>query len=117
LDSQGEGINEPDKSLDPEPSDGSISSEPRKLQNKKIKSSSEDTNIVVNLETNEDRRENAPPSSTSTTSSHGEIESLNYADSRTQHLDAENEAVRSTSLQLMIICFVYFSSKTLFWLL
>jgi hypothetical protein len=68
LDPQGEGINKPFKSLDPEPTDGSISSKPRQLQNKKIKSSSKDTKIV-NLDTNEDRLENAPLSPTSTSSS------------------------------------------------
>ncbi|KAI5437174.1 DNA polymerase lambda isoform X2 [Lathyrus oleraceus] len=91
LDPQGEGINELDKSLDPKSTDGSISSEPQKLQNKKIKSSSKDTEIV-NLDSNKDRKENAPLSSTSTTSSHSEIENLNNADRRPQHLDAENEA-------------------------
>ncbi|CAJ2647664.1 unnamed protein product [Trifolium pratense] len=91
LDSQGEGINEPEKFLDPKPTDRSISCEPHQLQNKKIKSSSEDTEIV-NLGSNEDRRENGPLSSTSTASSPGEVESLNYADKRPQHLDAENEA-------------------------
>ncbi|CAK8571777.1 unnamed protein product [Lathyrus sativus] len=91
LDPQGEGINELDKSLDPKAIDGSISSEPQKLQNKKIKASSEDTEIV-NLESNKDRKENTPLSSTSTTNSHGENESLNYADRKPQHLDAETEA-------------------------
>ncbi|KAI5437175.1 hypothetical protein KIW84_023335 [Lathyrus oleraceus] len=93
LDPQGEGINELDKSLDPKSTDGSISSEPQKLQNKKIKSSSKDTEIV-NLDSNKDRKENAPLSSTSTTSSHSEIENLNNADRRPQHLDAENEAIQ-----------------------
>ncbi|CAI8587675.1 unnamed protein product [Vicia faba] len=83
LDPQGEGIN-----------DGSISSEPQKLQNKKIKSSSEDTEIV-NLESNKDKKENAPLSSTSTTNSHSENDSLNSAERRPQHHDAENEAQSS----------------------
>ncbi|GAU45360.1 hypothetical protein TSUD_239090 [Trifolium subterraneum] len=91
LDPQGEGINEPDKSLDPKPTDRSISCEPHQLQNKKIKSSSGDTEIV-SLGSNEDRRENGPLSSASTASSPGEVESLNNADRRPQHLDAENEA-------------------------
>lgn len=98
LDPQDESINEPDKSLDPEPTDANVSSEPQKLNNKKIKSSSDDTKIV-NLETNENRRENAPLSSTSMASRDGEVENLNYADRRPQHRDAENEAVRSISLQ------------------
>lgn len=113
LDPQGEGINELDKSLDPKSTDGSISSEPQKLQNKKIKSSSKDTEIV-NLDSNKDRKENAPLSSTSTTSSHSEIENLNNADRRPQHLDAENEAVRSTSIQLMTIYFNYFHPELSF---
>jgi DNA polymerase lambda len=112
LDPQGEGINEPDDSLDPKPTDRSMSCEPHQLQNKKIKSSSEDTEIV-NLGSNEDRRENEPLSSTSTANSHGEVESLSYTDRRPQHLDAENEAVRyNISLQLKISCFKFFSSKT-----
>jgi DNA polymerase lambda len=108
LDPQGEGINEPDDSLDPKPTDRSISCEPHQLQNKNIKSSSEDTEIV-NLGSNEDRRENEPLSSTSTANSHGEVESLSYTDRRPQHLDAENEAVRyNISLQLKISCFKFF---------
>ncbi|XP_073221620.1 DNA polymerase lambda isoform X4 [Cicer arietinum] len=91
LDPQDESINEPDKSLDPEPTDANVSSELQKLNNKKIKSSSDDTKIV-NLETNENRRENAPLSSTSIASTDGEVENLNYADRRPQHRDAENEA-------------------------
>ncbi|KEH22317.1 putative DNA-directed DNA polymerase [Medicago truncatula] len=91
LDPQGEGINELDTSLDPEPIDGSLSSEPQQLQNKKIKSSSEDAEIV-NLKSNEDRRENAPLSLANTASSHGEVEHLNCVDSRPQHLDSENAA-------------------------
>lgn len=112
LDPQGEGINELDTSLDPEPIDGSLSSEPQQLQNKKIKSSSEDAESV-NLKSNEDRRENAPLSLANTASSYGEVEHLNCVDSRPQHLDSENAAVRSLSLQLKIICFKYISSKTL----
>nr|XP_027187130.1 DNA polymerase lambda isoform X2 [Cicer arietinum] len=91
LDPQDESINEPDKSLDPEPTDANVSSELQKLNNKKIKSSSDDTKIV-NLETNENRRENAPLSSTSIASTDGEVENLNYADRRPQHRDAENES-------------------------
>lgn len=72
MDPQGEGINEPHNSLDPKPTDGSISSKPQQLQNK-IRSS------------------------TSPASSHGEVESLSYADRRPQYLDAENEAVRYIS--------------------
>ncbi|XP_058776913.1 DNA polymerase lambda isoform X2 [Vicia villosa] len=90
LDPQGEGINEHDKSLDSKSTDGSISSEPQQLQNKKIKVSSDDTE-VVNLYSNRDKKENAPLSSTSTTNSHGENESLNNTERRSQHLDAENE--------------------------
>ncbi|KAJ1389903.1 DNA-directed DNA-polymerase X [Sesbania bispinosa] len=92
LDSQGEDI--PDKSLVPEPTNESISSDPQKLQNKKIKPSSEDMEIV-NLESSQDRRENAPLSSTSMASSPGEVDSLSYANTRQQHLDAENEASSS----------------------
>lgn len=106
LDPQGEGIKEHDKSLDSKSTDGSISSEPQQLQNKKIKASSEDTEIV-NLYSNGDKKENASLSSTSTPNSHGENENLNNAERRSQHLDAENEAVRSTSLHLMIIYFIF----------
>lgn len=102
LDPQREGIDTSDKSLDPKPTDGSNSNDSQKLQNKKIKLSSEDK-IIGNLERNEDRRENAPPSSTSTTSSHGEVGILNYADKRPQHPDAQNEAVRSIFLQIFFI--------------
>lgn len=93
LDPQGEGIDTSDNSLDPKPTDGSISTDPQKLQNKKIKLSSEDRKIV-NRESNEDRRENAPPSSTTMARSLGEVGSLNYADKKPQHPDAQNEAVR-----------------------
>ena len=58
-------INELDTSSDSEPIDGSICSEPQQLQNQKIKSSSKDAEIV-NLKSNEERRENAPLSSTDT---------------------------------------------------
>ncbi|XP_061376565.1 DNA polymerase lambda [Gastrolobium bilobum] len=81
----------PDKSVDPEQTNGNISSDPQQLQNKNIKSPSEDTNIV-NLGNIEDRRENELFSSTSTTSSQGEVDSLSYANTRPQHLDAANEA-------------------------
>ncbi|XP_057448411.1 DNA polymerase lambda isoform X2 [Lotus japonicus] len=89
LDTQDQVI--PDKSVDPEPTDRSISSDPQRLQSKKMKSSSEDTQIL-NLDSNEDRGENAPVPSTSTASSPGEVDSLSYANTRLQHLDAENEA-------------------------
>lgn len=109
LDPQDEVI--PDKSVDPEPTDRSISSDPQRLQSKKMKSSSEDTQIL-NLDSNEDRGENAPVPSTSTASSPGEVDSLSYANTRLQHLDAENEAVRSIWLRLKIIMIKYFSSRT-----
>lgn len=91
----------PDKSLGPKPDNGSISSDYKGVQNKKIKSSSEDTGIV-NLESTEDRRGNALCSSPSTTSSHDDsIDSLNYANTytRPQNPNAENEAVRSLQLK------------------
>ncbi|XP_027361484.1 DNA polymerase lambda isoform X2 [Abrus precatorius] len=91
LDLQGEHI--PEKCLDSEPTDPnrSTSSDPQQLHNKKVKLSSEDMKIG-NLESDDDRRENALLSSTSTTSSHGEVDSLSYGNSKSQHLGAENEA-------------------------
>ncbi|CAJ1953329.1 unnamed protein product [Sphenostylis stenocarpa] len=85
LDPQGE----PEKSLDPQPGQ-STSSDPQQLHNKKTKLSPEDTKIV-NHESNDQGRENAVFSSTSTTSSHGEDDSLSYGSRRPQHLDAEGE--------------------------
>lgn len=117
LDPQGEGIEAPDKPVDPEPTNASISSDPQQLQNKKIKLSSEDTKIVNLEKSNEDRRENAPLSSTSTASSPGEVDSLNCANRGPEHLDAENEAVRSICLPLKIISLKYFSSRTSLWIL
>ena len=99
LDPQGEDI--PDKSLNPEPTNGSISRDAQQIQSKKIKLSSEDTKVVTH-ESSEDRRENTPFSSTSTASSPGEVDSLSYANTRPQNLDSENEAVRSISLQFKI---------------
>ncbi|TKY46267.1 DNA polymerase lambda [Spatholobus suberectus] len=87
LDPQGE----PEKSLDPEPTNRSTSSNPQQLHNKKIKLSTEDTKIV-NHESDDDESEKALFSSTSTTSSHGEVGSLSYGNTRPQHHDAENEA-------------------------
>ncbi|KAF7829394.1 DNA polymerase lambda [Senna tora] len=83
-----------DKSLDPKPVDGSISSDDKGLQYKRIKTSSEHTGIV-NLESAQDRRENTLCSSPSTTSSHDDsIGGLNYANTctRPQTPNAENEA-------------------------
>ncbi|KAK7309517.1 hypothetical protein RJT34_06315 [Clitoria ternatea] len=88
LDLQGEHM--PDKSSGPELTSPGITSDSSQLQNKKIKSSSEDK--VVNPVSNEGRRETALSSSTSTISSHGEIDSLSCGNIRPQHLDAENEA-------------------------
>lgn len=90
--------NTPDKSLGPKPVEGSISGDDKGFQNKKIKSSAEDA-AIVNLENSEDRRENALCSSPSTASSHdNSIGGLNYANTRPQTPDAENEAVRSRSI-------------------
>ncbi|CAL0331498.1 unnamed protein product [Lupinus luteus] len=81
----------PDKPLDPEPGNENISGDAQHLQNKKMKTASEDTEIV-NLENNEERRENSPFSSTSMATSHGEVDNLSYANTRPQHLDTENDS-------------------------
>ncbi|RDX97331.1 DNA polymerase lambda [Mucuna pruriens] len=90
FDPQGEHI--PEKSVDPGPTNRSTSSDPQQLLKKKSKLSTEDTKIV-NHESDDDGREKALFSSTSTASSHGEADSLSYGNTRPQHLDAENEAV------------------------
>lgn len=95
--------NAADKSLGTESVNGSNSSDDKELPNKKIKTSSKDTGIV-NFDTTEDKRKNEAHSSSSTDSSHDDsIGCLNYAHTRPQSPDAENEAVRSFSLQLKYI--------------
>ena len=91
LDSQGEHI--PEKSLDPGLTNQRTSSDLQQLLNKKSKLSTEDTKIVKNESHDDDGKEKAVFSSTSTKSSHGEVDSLSYGNTRQQHLDAENEAV------------------------
>ncbi|KAK7380721.1 hypothetical protein VNO78_33237 [Psophocarpus tetragonolobus] len=92
LDTQGEECI-PEKSLDPGPTKRSTSSNPQQLLNKKSKLSTEDTKIVSHeSDDDDDGREKAVFSSTSTISSHGEVDSLSYGNTRPQHLDAENEA-------------------------
>ncbi|KAG5051010.1 DNA polymerase lambda [Glycine soja] len=90
LDSQGEHI--PEKSLDPGLTNQRTSSDLQQLLNKKSKLSTEDTKIVKNESHDDDGKEKAVFSSTSTISSHGEVDSLSYGNTRQQHLDAENEA-------------------------
>ncbi|XP_020220906.1 DNA polymerase lambda isoform X2 [Cajanus cajan] len=84
-----EGEHTPEKSLDPGPTNQSTSSDPQQLLNKKRKLSAEDTTIV-NHESDDDGREKVIFSSTSTASSHGEVDSLSYGNTRTQH-NGENE--------------------------
>ncbi|XP_028801866.1 DNA polymerase lambda [Neltuma alba] len=84
--------NVPDETLGPKPVNGSSSGDNKGLPNKRMKSSSEDTEIV-NLDATEDRRENEVYSSPSTASSHDDsVGCLNYASTRPQSPNAENEA-------------------------
>ncbi|MED6217234.1 hypothetical protein PIB30_015796 [Stylosanthes scabra] len=88
LDPESEDI--PPKPLNPEPTNQSLSSDAQQSPSKKIKLTSEDTKVAD--KSSENKTENAPLSSTSTTSSPAEVDSLNYANRRSQNLESENEA-------------------------
>ncbi|XLR64784.1 hypothetical protein HN51_007290 [Arachis hypogaea] len=81
----------PHKPLNPKPTYGNLSSDSQQSPSKKIKLSSEETK-VADLKSNENKTENAPLLSTSTTSSPAEVDSFNYANTRRQSLESESEA-------------------------
>nr|XP_025654396.1 DNA polymerase lambda isoform X2 [Arachis hypogaea] len=81
----------PHKPLNSKPTYGNLSSDSQQSPSKKIKLSSEETK-VADLKSNENKTENAPLSSTSTTGSPAEVDSFNYANTRHKSLESESEA-------------------------